>query len=149
MYELWLLLITKGLKVHMPPELHESRAAADLEACRWITTVMDWAPLPGGVLKVGTIGRRVDGPILHMRRFRLPPPSRANPLFVGMSWNQESFPKMSLTLTASDHHEAFEWVKRRSRGGHVIRTDWSAWSEFESGGVTKYVGSHLAKRVTG
>ena len=99
---------------------------------RWMTTVMDWAPLPGGVLQVGRVGRRKDGPLLHMRKFKLPPPWRANPLFVGMSWSEETFPKMKITLTASDHHEAHEWVKRRSPGGHVIRTDWSAWSALRS-----------------
>jgi len=66
----------------------------------------------------------------------------------GMSWNGETFPKMKLELTPSDHHEAYEWVKRR------------AWRARHSDGLVGLVGvriqervrqygsSHLTKRIT-
>lgn len=67
----WLLLITRDMRLYMPPELFWSRQAADFEARRWLwflyglTHVSD-RRLAGGEVKVGVRN------VLHLIEMEMP-----------------------------------------------------------------------------
>jgi hypothetical protein len=143
----WLIIITKGLRVSMPPEVYLERRMAARERRRWITTfkpgadaVLDSSPVPLG-------SRR----LLHVIETDFLEPWRACPLWIGVRWSGQSFPRLSAHLLAADSEEAAAWVRRRSRKALDPSEDPELRFEcsFERKGVPAYVGMHRAKRLGG
>ena len=86
----WVLLITRDMRVHVPPELYLSVDQAEDEARRWLATLFGWRPTSKRVSSAGavSIGRRFA---LHLIDFELHESWHAGSLWIGAEWNDRSF----------------------------------------------------------
>jgi hypothetical protein len=110
----WLLLITRDLRLYMPPELFRSRVTADFEARRWLwflyglTRVSD-KRLAGGQVKVGVRN------VLHLVEMEMPESWGAMRLWACLATNEDIYPKLNAELIAGDFDEGHAWVHQHSR----------------------------------
>ena len=109
----WLLLITRDMRLYMPPELFRSRTNADFEARRWLwflyglTRVSDQR-LAGGQVKVGVRN------VLHLIEMDMPESWGAMRLWACLAMDENKYPKLDAELIAGDFDEGHAWVLRRS-----------------------------------
>ena len=150
MYKAWLLVVTRDLRVHMPPELYENLDRAELEGRRWLSTVLGWRPASNGALVAGSpagTGRY----LLHMKEFELPNPWRACPLWACVKWSAKAQPRIHLEIIAASQEEAHDWVNAQTRKSLVPARcgEWRVWTEVGDGSARTHVASHRIKVVKG
>ena len=110
----WLLLITRDMRLYMPPELFWSRQTADFEARRWLwflyglTRVSD-KRLAGGEVKVGVRN------VLHLVEMEMPESWGSMRLWACLAMNEDTYPKVNVDLIAGDFDEGHAWVLQHSR----------------------------------
>jgi len=134
----WLLVVTRGLKVWLPPEVYLNKDLAVRESSRWRATVR----LPVAPRKFSSSGR-----CLHLIQTMFPEPWRACPVWMGVTWTARSYPRLKIELMAADDQEAADWLRRRtpkslhmSEPGQVV---------FQRRGVLAMAGVFRVKRVMG
>jgi hypothetical protein len=141
----WLLLITRDMRLYMPPELYRSRADADFEARRWLwflfglNRVSD-KRLAGGEVKVGV--RHV----LHLFEMEMPESWGAMELWACLATNEDAYPKLTVDLITGDFEEGKAWVLRHSRKseapGESFGAEWCFEKTFHRRGVKHYSTAH-------
>jgi hypothetical protein len=109
----WLLVITNGLRVWIPPELYLESRMANREARRWILTLSRRRP-PADPLRAAPIKLRANM-LLHVIETDFVEPWRACPLWVGVRWSERSHPRLSSELMAADAEEATSWIRSHAR----------------------------------
>ena len=135
----WLLVITRGLRVWLPPEVYvHDRDTAVREARRWCSMLR----IP---LEPGPYSPRAKA--LHLIQMVFPDPWRACPVWIGITWSVKSYPAMKTELMAADESEAAAWLRRR--GPKSAITDGTDQVEFERRGSLTSAGVFRVKRVTG
>ena len=145
----WLLLITRDMRLYMPPELFWSRQAADFEARRWLwflyglSRVSD-KRLAGGQVKVGVRN------VLHLVEMEMPESWGAMRLWACLAMNEDRYPKVDAELIAGDFEEGKAWVLQHSRKQEApsesFGADWCYELTFHRRGVKHYAAAHALKR---
>jgi hypothetical protein len=141
----WLLLITRDLRLYMPPELFRSRTNADFEARRWrwflygLTRVSDQR-LAGGQVKVGVRN------VLHLIEMDMPESWGAMRLWACLAMNEDKYPKLDAELIAGDFEEGHAWVRQHSRKQEApsesFGAEWCYEMTFHRRGVKHYAAAH-------
>jgi hypothetical protein len=144
----WLLLITRDMRLYMPPELFRSRANADFEARRWLwflfglTRVSD-KRLAGGQVKVGVRS------VLHLLEMEMPESWGAMRSWACLATNEDMYPKLTVDLIAGDFDEGHAWVLRHSRKFEApsdsFGAEWCYEITFYRRGVKHYTAAHRIK----
>ena len=134
----WVLVVTRGLRVWLPPELYLNRALAIRESTRWRSTFR----LPNEPPKFSPNGRW-----LHLTETLFPEPWRACPVWVGVTWGERRYPHLRIELMAADEAEAAAWLRRRTP--KAMRVDHPGQVEFDRRGVRASAGVFRVKRVMG
>lgn len=146
-----ILIVTRDLRVHLPPEIYDRRSTAIREANRWIGVLcgrirpgaIDDAPLRK------SLGR---GLFIQVVEVDLVDEWQACPLWLTLAWTRRTFPSLTLTVMAIDDQEARQWVLNAARRQIP---DGSSWSDlrhevlFTSRGIERYVAAHRLKRIMG
>lgn len=122
MHRCWLLAVTRGLNVWLPPEVYVQHGLAVRESDRWRV-----------ILRLPTTSRRFAPQVrlLHLIETEFPESWRACPIWAGVTWSERSYPKMKAELTAADDQEAADWLRRRAPRRAI---DGGGQSEFERRG---------------
>jgi hypothetical protein len=141
----WLLLITRDMRLYMPPELFWRRSTADFEARRWLwflfglTRISD-KRLAGGQVKVGVRS------VLHLFEMEMPESWGAMRLWACLATNEDRYPKLDVDLIAGDFNEGKAWVLQHSRKseapGESFGAEWCYENTFHRRGVKHYVAAH-------
>jgi hypothetical protein len=141
----WLMLITRDMRLYMPPELFRSRTNADFEARRWLwflfglTRVSD-KRLAGGQVKVGVRS------ILHLIETEMPESWGAMRLWACLATNEGAYPKLNVELIAGDFDEGHAWVRQHSRKQEApsdsFGAEWCYEMTFHRRGVKHYAAAH-------
>ena len=134
----WVLLVTRGLRVWLPPEVYLSQDLAIRESVRWRATFR----MPSEPRRLSLNTRTV-----HLTETRFPESWRACPVWVGTSWSERTYPRMRIELMAADENEAAGWVRRRTPKGASVCAGCNA--QFARRGVFTNVGVFRVKRVMG
>jgi len=145
----WLLLITRDMRLYMPPELFWSRQAADFEARRWLwflyglTRVSD-KRLAGGEVKVGVRN------VLHLVEVDMPESwGRSMRLWACLAMNEDSYPKVAVDLISGDVSEGHAWVLQHARKQEApsesFGAEWCYELTFHRRGVKHYAAAHRVK----
>ena len=134
----WLIVVTRGLSVWLPPEVYLNRDLALRESTRWRATFR--VPHEPRGFSPGVRA-------LHMKQTLFPDSWRACPIWVGIAWSERSYPRMKVDLMAADESEALAWLVRRVPA--VARTDQPEQVIFDRRGVRSSVGVFRVKRVMG
>lgn len=150
MYKAWLLVITRDLSVHMPPELYDNLDRAEMEGRRWLSTLLGWRPASKGALVSGSPAGR-GRYLLHMQPFELPNSWRACPLWACMKSSAKSQPRIHLEIIAASQEEAHDWVNSQTRKYLTPARcgEWRVWTEVGEGTARTHVASHRIKAVRG
>lgn len=134
----WVLIVTRGLRVWLPPEVYLQHPLAIREAERWRSIfAIRTEPPPYSPRARCT----------HLVRTELPDPWRACPVWVGVTWSLRSYPRLKLNLMAADDQGAVEWL--RPRTPRESRLERPGQLEFERRGVPASAGIFRVKRVMG
>lgn len=128
----------RGLRLWLPPEVYLNRDLAVREAARWQNTFR----IPAESRALSPNGR-----VLHLVQTSFPEPWRACPVWVGVSWNERSYPRLKIDLMAADESEATAWLRRRTP--KASRIDGPGQVEFARRGIRASVGVFRVKRVMG
>jgi hypothetical protein len=145
----WLLLITRDMRLYMPPELYWSRAEADFEARRWLWFLFGLRRvsdkrLEGGEVKVGV--RHV----LHLFKMEIPESWGAMRLWACIATNEDTYPKLTVDLIAGNPEEGKAWVLQHARKQEApsesFGSDWCYEMTFHRRGVLHYASAHRAKQ---
>ena len=141
----WLLLITRDMRLYMPPELFRSRTNADFEARRWLwflyslTRVSDQR-LAGGQVKVGVRN------VLHLIEMDMPESWGAMRLWACLAMNEDKYPKLDAELIAGDFDEGHAWVLQHSRKQEApsesFGAEWCYEMTFHRRGTKHYAAAH-------
>lgn len=107
----WILIVTRGLKVWLPPEIYLEGALATRESVRWRAT-----------LRLPATPREFSPKVrcLHLIQTVFCEPWRACPVRVGVAWSVRSYPRPKIELMAADEQEAAEWLRRRTPKGTEV-----------------------------
>lgn len=134
----WVLIVTRGLRVWLPPEVYLQRDLATKESARWRGVLR----LPAATPEFAPTAR-----CLHVIQTMFPEPWRACPVRVGVTWSVRSYPRMKIELMAADEQEGIDWLRRRT----PQNTDVGGRDqvEFERRGVISSAGVFRVKRVMG
>ena len=132
----WVLIVTRGLRVWLPPEVYLNRALAIREADRWRAILHIRAT-------ASPCTRRTRH--LNLVETEFPDSWRACPVWVGVTWNVKTYPHKRSELMAADEEEAAQWLRRRTPKGSPARA--GAQTEFDRRGVLTNVGGFRVKRV--
>lgn len=134
----WVLVVTRGLEVWLPPELYLQHDLAVRESNRWRTTFRMPATPP-------EFSHRAR--CLHLIESMFPEPWRACPVRLGVTWSVRSYPRPKIELMAADDQEAADWLRRRvPKGTEVDRRE---HVEFQRRRVLTSAGVFRVKRVMG
>lgn len=133
----WVLVVTRGLSVWLPPEVYLQHSLAERESKRWRTT-----------LRLPTVQPRWSqrARYLHLVTTEFPDSWRACPVWFGMSWSLRTYPRFRSELMAADEEEAALWLRRRTPKGQSLP---GMQVEFDRRGVRTSVGVFRVKRVMG
>lgn len=134
----WVLIVTRGLRVWLPPEVYLQRRLAELESQRWRAT-----------LRLPAVQPRFSAGVryLHLVETEFPDSWRACPVWVGVISTARAYPRIRFELMAADENEAAQWLRRRTPKGFSAKPGERA--EFERRGVLTSVGVFRVKRVMG
>jgi hypothetical protein len=145
----WLLVITKDLRVWMPPEVYLESGMAAREARRWASTLSRRRkPIEIDADFSMQLPRNAA---LHVVEKGFPEAWRACPLWVGVRWSSKQGAIPGTEMLAVESEDAAEWV----RSGSGVALDPGSDPElrfeasWERGGVRSYVAAHRLKRFTG
>lgn len=138
MNQCWVLLVTRGLKVWLPPEIYLQHELGERESARWRAILR----LPTAAPSFSATAR-----FLHLLETRFPEPWRACPVHVGVTWSERSYPRPKIELMAADEFEAAEWLRRRVP--RQVDTRARDQVAFVRRGVVASAGVFRAKRVLG
>ena len=140
------VFVTRGLRVHLPPELYEAERRVLIEAEHWRQRLGRRAAIRP--VEIPSITNLARGMQLHVSPIPFEAPWRACPLWLGIVW-RESKPSPELTPMAADDREAREWLASVTKG--VSPTDSLPECFHEvlhtHRGVQRYVGVHHVKSV--
>jgi hypothetical protein len=145
----WLLLITRDMRLYMPPELFRSRENADFEARRWLwflfgLTRISNKRLAGGQVKVGVRS------VLHLVEMDVPESWGAMRLWACLATNEDMHPKLTVDLIAGDVDEGHAWVLQHSRKQEApsesFGAEWCYEMTFHRRGVKHYAAAHVLRR---
>ena len=146
----WMLLITRDMRLYMPPELFRSRTNADFEARRWLwflfglTRVSD-KRLAGGQVKVGVRS------VLHLVEMEMPESWGAMRLWACLATNEDIYPKLTVDLIAGDFDEGHAWVLQHSRKQEApsesFGAEWCYEMTFHRRGMKHYAAAHSLRRT--
>jgi hypothetical protein len=144
----WLLIITNGLRVWMPPEVYLEKGMVIRESRRWVLTLSRRRP-PDDLLDSMPFRLR-DRVLLHVIETDFVEPWRACPLWVGVRWSERSR-RLSTELMAADSGEARDWIRTYSKSALDQRPDPALGleSSFQRRGVATHVAVHRVKRFAG
>jgi hypothetical protein len=141
----WLLLITRDMRLYMPPELFRSKSSGEFEARRWLwflyglTRVSD-KRLAGGQVKVGVRS------VLHLIETEMPESWGAMPLWACLATDEDAYPKLNVELIAGDFGEGHAWVLQHSRKFEApsdsFGAEWCYEMTFHRRGVKHYAAAH-------
>lgn len=142
------LVVTRGVGVYLPPELHTAvpRMIRDARNCatrlsqrRHEFDVEVGVPVPVG-----------QGRTLHMIAVPFEPAWHACPLWLGIHLSEKA-DSLRVTPMAADDGEARTWFANETKGATPSRALVDAFYEvtLTRRGVTTYVGVHRAKRICG
>lgn len=134
----WVLVVTRGLGVWLPPEVYLQHGLAIREVDRWRDTLR----LPVSPPKFTPTSR-----CLHLIATEFPDSWRACPVWVGVTWSVKSYPRLKAELMAADEREAADWLRHKTPKGVMI--DAATRVDFERRGVLTSVGVAQVKRVIG
>lgn len=134
----WVLIVTRGLRLWLPPEVYLQRDLALREGERWRATFR----IPARQMRYTDTAR-----VLTLIETLFPESWRACPLWVGIAWNVRSYPTLKAELMAADEDEAAEWLRQRAPKRIHIKGPGNV--EFERRGALCGVGIARAKRVLG
>lgn len=134
----WLIIVTRGLNVWLPPEVYLGRDLAVREVARWRATFR----VPKALGELSSRARAI-----HLLPSVFPEPWRACPVWFGMSWSERSYPRMRFELMAADESEATAWLRKRTPKAE--RIDQPGQVEFDRRGVRTSAGVLRVKRVMG
>ncbi len=134
----WVLIVTRGLKVWLPPELYLQRELAARESERWRSILR----LPATPPEFSVRAR-----CLHLIETMFPEPWRACPVRVGFTWSVRSYPLSKIELMAADEQEAIDWLRRRTP--RAIEVEHRDQVEFIRRGISASAGIFRVKRVMG
>ncbi len=145
----WLIIITKGLRVWMPPELYIVRSLAVREARRWVEALSRRHAREDPVA-ASPIHLR-DQVLLHVIETDFEEPWRSCPLWIGIRWSERSYPRLKLELMAADADEALAWIRSQSRNPLMGSNESEVRLEcsFERRGVRSHIAAHRVKRLAG
>jgi hypothetical protein len=132
----WILIVTRGLRVWLPPEIYLEHELAVRESARWRATLRLPAASPEFSPKVRC---------LHLIPTTFLEPWRACPVRVGVTWSVRSYPRLKIELIAADEQEAAEWLRRRTPKG--MGGEPRDQVEFLRRGVLANAGIFRVKRV--
>src|SRR4051794_3102124 len=144
----WLLLITRDMRLYMPPELFRSRATADFEARRWLwflygLTRVSEKRLAGGQVKGGVRN------VLHLVEMEMPESWGAMRLWACLAMNEDTCPRVDAELIAGDFDEGHAWVLQHSRKQEApsesFGAEWCYEMTFHRRGVKHYAAAHRIK----
>jgi hypothetical protein len=107
------VLISRGLRIWIPPEVYLVGDLAEREASRWREALR----LPR---QPGTFSQNARA--LHLVESMFPEQWRACPVWVGVTWSSRSFPRLKIELMAADEDEATEWPSRPNSEEGQART---------------------------
>lgn len=140
------VFITKGLRVHLPPELYENERRAFSEAENWRRRLSRTATAP--LIENLSVTRLAQDLHLHVSPIPFDEPWRACPLWLGVEW-RESKPSPALTPMAVDDREAQEWLASMTKGADLTSTLPNCFHEVlqTRRGAQHYVGVHHLKSV--
>ena len=135
----WVLIVTRGLKIWLPPEVYvHNRELALREASRWRSTFRIPPEPPLFSPQART---------LHLLQTVFPDPWRACPVWVGVTWSVRSYPRLEIELMPADEREAADWLRRRTP--KRLHVDRPGQVEFERRAVLASAGILRVKRVSG
>jgi len=132
------LIVTRGFRVWLPPEVYLQRRLAEMESDRWRAALR----LPVAQPRFSTRAR-----CLHLISSEFPDSWRACPVWVGVTWSAKTYPRLRSELMAADEKEAATWFRRRTPKG--VGRGVEKQAEFERRGVLTSVGVFRVKRVMG
>lgn len=138
MNQCWVLIVTRGLEVWLPPEVYLQRELAARESDRWRDTFR----LPAAPPKFSPKAR-----CLHLVRSVFPEPWRACPVWVGVTWSERSYPRLKIDLRPADEQEAALWLRRRTPKGIEVKRPGQV--QFDRRGILSSAGIFRVKRVMG
>ena len=101
----WVLIVTRGLRVWLPPEVYLQRRLAEVESQRWRAALR----LPVAQPRFSPRAR-----FLHLIASEFPDSWRACPVWVGVTWSAKTYPRLRSELMATDEKEATTWFRRRT-----------------------------------
>lgn len=147
----WVLLITRDMRVHVPPELYLNLDQAEDEARRWLSVLFGWRPTSKRVSTAGAVpvGRRFA---LHMIDFEMHESWHAGSLWIGAEWNDRSFPRMQTELLPTGVQGAHSWAASRlsRRLGVPMKTSpWECRGQYEFKGKVHHVSASRIKYLCG
>jgi hypothetical protein len=132
----WILIVTRGLRVWLPPEIYLEHELAVRESARWRAT-----------LRLPATAREFSPKVrcLHLIPTTFLEPWRACPVRVGVTWSVRSYPRLKIELMAADEQEAADWLRRRTPKG--MGGEPRDQVEFLRRGVLASAGIFRVKRV--
>ncbi len=141
----WLLMITRDMRVHVPPQLFWTRANADFEARRWLWFLFGWTRVSDTRLAAGQVKVGVRH-MLHLVEMEIPESWVAEPLWACMATDESTYPKLAVDLIAGDWEEAKAWVLLHSRKaeapGESFGAEWCFEKTFHRRGTKHYAAAH-------
>jgi hypothetical protein len=149
MNEWWLLLITKGIRVQIPPELYPTDRAASREARRWAAVFRpELHDAPVEFRRQMLLGQGIT---LHIIKPPFEEPWRSCPLWVGVQSSEaRDGLKIKTHLGPMSDSEAKQWLVRRTNQplGMSLRDESFREAIYVNGrGVRTYAGIHRVKRL--
>ena len=132
------LLISRGLRIWIPPEVYLVQDLAEREVKRWREALRL-------TRQPGTFSQNARA--LHLVESLFPESWRACPVWVGVTWSIRSFPGLKIELMAADEDEATEWL--RGRASKKLKVNRPGHVEFERRGTLTSAGIYRVKRVMG
>jgi hypothetical protein len=134
----WVLIVTRGLRVWLPPELYLQEELATRESARWRSILR----LPAAPPEFSATGR-----CILLLEMTFPEPWRACPVRLGLTWSVRSYPLPKIELMAADEQEAIDWLRRHTPRG--IKVGHRDQVEFTRRGISASAGIFRVKRVMG
>lgn len=134
----WVLIITRGLRIWIPPEVYLQRELALREASRWRMSLR----VPATPPDYSPTAR-----CLHLIPTEFPEPWRACPVWLGLTWTVRGYPRARTVLMAADDNEAREWLARRAP--RAARHHQTFHAEFQRRGIYAVAEVSRVKRVLG
>lgn len=146
----WVVIVTKGLRVWLPPEVYLQTKVAAREITRWVGVLSKGRTLPAGepIESPVRAGRDV---LLHVVPTGFLEPWHACPVWVGVHWSRSTYPKLDTKLFVASSEEAHEWVggKAGRRAADAEPAALGHEALFIRRGVETYVAALQVKRLHG